>query len=88
MSSTVIQELYTLFMAGLIITGPPMAAAVGLGLLLAIIQSATQIQDQSLPQLVKIVVILGVVMVMGVPLSSPLFQSTLRIFASFHSMTR
>jgi type III secretion protein S len=58
------------------------------GILLAIIQAATQIQDQSLPALVKIIVILAVVIFFGVPLSNPLFEHTRMIFASFHTMTR
>lgn len=88
MGGGVLNELYTMFVAGLVISAPPMIAAVVIGLLLAIIQAATQIQDQSLPQLVKIMVILIVVIVLGVPLSSPLFENTRRIFASFHAMTR
>lgn len=88
MGSGVINELYNMFVAGLVISAPPMIAAVAIGLLLAILQAATQIQDQSLPQLVKIMVILVVVIVLGVPLSSPLFEHTRRIFASFHVMTR
>jgi type III secretion protein S len=87
-SPGLIQELYVGFMAGLILCAPPVIAAVVVGLLLAIIQAATQIQDQSLPQLVKIVVILGVVIAFGIPLSSPLFEHTKTIFGSFHAMTR
>jgi type III secretion protein S len=87
-NSGIVQELYTGFMAGLIMVAPPVLAAVIVGLVLAILQAATQIQDQSLPQLVKIVVILGVVVLMGVPLSTPLFEHTRALFASFHNMTR
>jgi type III secretion protein S len=88
MGSGVLNELYSMFLAGLIIAGPPMIAAVVIGLLLTILQTAMQIQDQSLPQLVKVIVILVVVIVLGVPLSYPLLENTRRIFASFHAMTR
>lgn len=87
-SPGIVQELYTNFMAGLVISAPPILGAVVIGILLAIIQAATQIQDQSLPQLIKIVAILGIVIVFGVPLSTPLFEHTRVLFASFHAMTR
>jgi type III secretion protein S len=87
-SAGLVQQLYESFMAGMIIAAPPMIAAVAVGLLLAILQAATQIQDQSLPQLVKILVILGVLIVGGVPMSTPLFDYSRTLFASFHTMTR
>jgi type III secretion protein S len=87
-SQGIVQELYTAFMAGMVLSAPPVVAAVVIGLLLAIIQAATQIQDQSLPQLIKIVVIALVVIFFGVPLSNPLFEHTRTLFASFHNMTR
>lgn len=77
-----------MFMAGMVLSVPPVMAAVIIGFVLAVIQAATQIQDQSLPQLVKIVVISGVVILFGVPLSMPLFEHTRSLFASFHNMTR
>lgn len=83
-----LQELYTAFQAGMLIAAPPMIAAAVVGVLLAIIQAATQIQDQSLPQLVKIIVILVVLIAFGVPLSGPLFEHARMLFASFHVMTR
>lgn len=87
-SSGLVQQLYESFMTGMIIAAPPMIAAVVVGLILAILQAATQIQDQSLPQLVKIIVILVVLIVGGVPMSTPLFDYPRSLFASFHTMTR
>jgi type III secretion protein S len=87
-SPGIVNQLYSLFMAGLILAAPPIFAAMVVGILLAIIQAATQIQDQSLPQLVKVIVISGVLIVLGVPLSIPLFEGTRALFASFHTMTR
>lgn len=83
-----LHEFYTSFMAGMLIAAPPMIAAAIVGVLLAIIQAAVQIQDQVLPQLVKIIVILTVLVVFGAPLSQPLFDHTRTLFASFHVMTR
>ena len=87
-SSGLVQQLYESFMTGMIIAAPPMIAAVVVGVLLAIIQAATQIQDQSLPQLVKILVILLVLIIGGVPMTAPLFEYSRTLFASFHTMTR
>lgn len=86
--SGLLHEMYTSFMAGMLIAAPPMIAAAVVGVLLAIVQAAVQIQDQVLPQLVKIIVILTVLIVFGVPLSQPLFDHTRTLFASFHVMTR
>ena len=44
-SNGLLQELYTAFMAGMLIAAPPMIAAAVVGVLLAIIQAAVQIQD-------------------------------------------
>lgn len=87
-SSGLVQQIYESFMAGLVIAAPPMIAAVIVGVVLAILLAAMQIQDQTLPQLVKIIVILGVLMIGGVPMSAPLFEYSRTLFASFHTMTR
>lgn len=88
MTSPIVQQLYTNFMAALVLSGPPLVAAMIIGVLLAVIQAATQIQDQSLPQLVKVIVIAAVVIFFGVPMSVPLFENARSTFASFHNMTR
>ncbi|MCC5979120.1 MAG: flagellar biosynthetic protein FliQ [Salinarimonas sp.] len=87
-SSGLVEQIYDSFLTGLIIVAPPMIAAMVVGVLLAILMAATQIQDQTLPQLVKIIVILAVLIVGGVPMSAPLFEYSRTLFASFHTMTR
>ena len=86
--SGLLEQLYRAFEAGMLIAAPPMIAAAVIGVVLAIVQAAVQIQDQSLPQLVKIIVILVVLIAFGVPLSTPLFEQTRMLFASFYLMTR
>ena len=73
-SSGLVEQIYASFLTGLIIVAPPMIAAMVVGVVLAILMAATQIQDQTLPQLVKIIVILAVLMIGGVPMSAPLFD--------------
>jgi type III secretion protein S len=81
-------EIYSNFRAGAILAGIPVAIAVLVGVVLAILQAATQIQDQTLPAMVKVIVILGVYLAMGQTLSYPLYEHTRQVFSSFHLMTR
>lgn len=82
------QEIYMNFRAGAILAGVPVAAAIIIGIVLAILQAATQIQDQSLPALTKVIVILIMLMAFGYALSQPLVEHTRTVFSSFHGMTR
>jgi type III secretion protein S len=89
MNSVVLsQEIYLNFRAGAILAGVPVAIAIALGIMLSIFQAATQIQDQALPALAKVIVIIGVLMASGYSLSQPLVEHTRSLFASFHGMTR
>lgn len=81
-------EIYTNFAAGAVLAGVPVAIAIVLGIFISIFQAATQIQDQSLPALTKVIVICGVLLGFGLPLSYPLYEHTLVLFSSFHAMTR
>lgn len=89
MNSVVLtQEIYLNFRAGAILAGVPVAVAIALGIFLSIFQAATQIQDQTLPALAKVIVILGVLLGSGYSLSQPLVEHTRSVFSSFHGMTR
>jgi flagellar biosynthesis protein FliQ len=81
--STISFEIYTALMAGLMIAGPIMAVAAGAGLILGILQAATQIQDQALPQIVKIFIVSFTMILFGGVLSVPLFNQASRILDTF-----
>jgi type III secretion protein S len=49
----------------LMICGPVLLVAVAVGLTIGLLQALTQIQDQTLPQAVKILVILVMVVLLG-----------------------
>jgi type III secretion protein S len=49
----------------LLVSSPVLAAAVLVGLLVGLGQALTQIQDQTLPQAVKLVAVLLVILVLG-----------------------
>jgi type III secretion protein S len=85
--ATLTQTIYAFFSTGFLIVAPPMALAIAAGLILAILQAATQIQEQSLPALVKVVVIMTVLAMMGVPLATPFFEQTRSVFSSFYAMS-
>ena len=66
-----------------IISGAPLLAAAGIGLIVSFLQAITQIQDQTLPQLAKVIVI-GVVLVMlGPGLSQTLMSAAGNSFDTF-----
>lgn len=67
----------------LILSGPPLAAAVVLGVVVGFLQAVTQIQDQTLPQAVKLVVVVMLVIVLGPALSAVLLAETNAILDEF-----
>jgi type III secretion protein S len=74
------QSLYLI----LLLSGPPILISMLLGLLVAIFQAATQIQEQTLSFTVKLVAVILVLMLMGGFLSAQIMQFSLTIFDNFH----
>jgi type III secretion protein S len=71
-----------------LISMPPLLVAMIVGLVVAVLQSATQIQDQTLPLTVKLVAVAVVLAVFGQALTRPLVQYTTRIFDDFPYIAR
>jgi type III secretion protein S len=69
-------------------TMPPLVGAVAVGLLVGVLQAATQIQDQSIPQTFKLIVVLAVVTFAGSLLAVPLVRQTVYLLDNFSLMTR
>lgn len=67
----------------LIISGPPILVATAVGLIVAIVQAATQIQEQTLPQAVKLVAIFITIIAMAGFLSTALITFGDRMFSTF-----
>jgi type III secretion HrpO family protein len=74
------QSLYLI----LLLSGPPILISMILGLLVAIFQAATQIQEQTLSFTVKLVAVILVLMFMGGFLSAQIMQFSLTIFNNFY----
>ena len=70
--------------AAVILAGPPLLIATGVGLLIALIQTLIQLQEQTLPVAVKIIAVSMVLLTMGGALFNPLYLLTIEIFDNFY----
>lgn len=67
----------------LILSAPPILISMVFGIIVAIIQAATQIQEQTLSFTVKLVAVIFTIMYMGGWLGSQIIQFTNHIFFNF-----
>lgn len=84
--AVLINQLYSFMFNSAILCGVPLIIATILGLFVSILQAVTQIQDQSLPQTIKIVAIAFIFLTFGSLLAAPFFQSSVNLFSSFHKI--
>ncbi len=75
-------------MTVLILSAPVLLVAVTVGLVIGLLQAVTQIQDQTLPQTVKLLTVLVVIILFGGMMGSYLAQQALTIMTDFPRMTR
>lgn len=64
----------------LLLSGPPLLASLVVGFVVGVIQAATQIQDQTLAFVPKLVVVMLVLIAMGPVLGSQLVRFTQALF--------
>ena len=84
MYSTEIYQLsYQALLLILLLSGPPILISTLLGLMVAIFQAATQIQEQTLSFMVKLFAVMLSLLVMGGWLSAQIMQFTTNIFVNF-----
>ena len=72
----------------LMLSGPPIAAAAIVGLVVAILQAATQIQEQTFAYALKFVAIVLALFVTGAMIGGTLYTYSNRIFTEFPHLTR
>ena len=72
----------------LILSGPPIAAAAAVGLLVAVFQSATQLQEQTLQYTAKFVTIVLMLFLTGALLGGALYQFGDRVFTELPALVR
>lgn len=72
----------------LILSGPPIAAAALVGLAIAFLQAATQLQEQTFAYAVKFLVIVLMLFVTGTLIGGTLYTYADRIFLDFPGLVR
>lgn len=82
-SSEIVQLSYQALLLILLLSAPPIVISTILGLLVAIFQAATQIQEQTLSFMIKLFSVILVLLYMGGWLSSQIMQFTQNIFVNF-----
>lgn len=82
-SVEIYQLSYQALLLILILSGPPILISTILGLCVAIFQAATQIQEQTLSSMVKLVAVIATLFVLGGWLGAQIMQYTLNIFINF-----
>ena len=84
MYSTEIYQLsYQALLLILILSAPPILISTLLGLFVAVFQAATQIQEQTLSFMVKLVAVVFTLLMLGGWLSAQIMQYTSNIFMNF-----
>lgn len=79
-----ISALYNTFYYAAVFLVPPLLIATAVAFLVGLLQAITQIQEQTLPQTIKILVIGFVLIVFGGVLTAPLYSASDEIFSRFH----
>ena len=72
----------------LILSGPPIAAAAIVGLVIAFLQAATQLQEQTFAYALKFVAIVLALFVTGSMIGGTLYAYSNRIFSEFPALIR
>lgn len=82
-----IQYTYQALWLVLILSAPPVVVAAIIGLILAIVQAATQIQEQTFQYAAKFFAIVVTILVTGSLLGGTLLQFTDRVMSDFVGIT-
>ncbi|HEX2579464.1 MAG TPA: type III secretion system export apparatus subunit SctS [Rhabdochlamydiaceae bacterium] len=78
------QLSYQALLMILILSGPPILISMAVGLFVAILQAATQIQEQTLSFTVKLIAVIFTLILMGGWLGGQIVQFTNTIFQNFY----
>lgn len=79
-NAEIYQLSYQALLLILILSGPPILISMVLGLMVAVFQAATQIQEQTLSFTVKLFAVIFTVIAMGGWLGAQVMQYTMTIF--------
>ncbi|MBA3958309.1 MAG: type III secretion system export apparatus subunit SctS [Parachlamydiaceae bacterium] len=81
--SHVIQLAYQGLLLILILSAPPILVSMFFGIIVAIFQAATQIQEQTLSFTIKLVAVTLTLMLLGSWLGAQIMQFSLNVFTNF-----
>ncbi len=82
-SSQIYQLSYQALLMILLLSGPPILISMFVGLFVAILQAATQVQEQTLSFTVKLIAVIATLLLMGGWLGAEILQFTNSIFQNF-----
>ena len=85
---TVLELTKQALMLTLILSGPPIAAAALVGLVVAFLQAATQLQEQTFAYAIKFTVIVITLFVTGALIGGTLYTYADKIFVDFPALIR
>ena len=88
MHSALLDQFTTTLNIVLYMSLPPLLGAMVVGLTVGILQAVTQVQDQSLPVVFKLLIVIAVIAFGGPLLVMPLVQQSVQLFDSFPMLTR
>ena len=83
-----IEQLQSMLSIVLIMSLPPLGAAMVVGLIVGVLQAVTQVQDQSLPVAFKLLAVIAILALAGPLLVVPLVELSGQLFDGFPAMTR
>jgi type III secretion protein S len=86
--ATIVDHLVRALAVVMIFALPPLGVAMVAGLVVSILQAATQIQDQTWPLTIKFVAVVATLAIFGAVLAAPLIQFTDQILSDFPGLTR
>lgn len=81
------QLCYQALLMMLILSTPPILISLSIGLFVAVLQAATQIQEQTLSFTVKLIAVIFTLLLMGGWLGAQIMQFTNTIFQNFYKWT-
>jgi type III secretion protein S len=83
-TTEIYQLAYQALLMILILSGPPIIISMVVGLFVAILQAATQVQEQTLSFTVKLIAVIFTLLLMGGWLGGQIVQYANTIFQNFH----
>lgn len=83
----IVHHMNTALSLILLLSMPPLIIASVVGLVVGLLQAVTQIQDQTLPLAIKLIVVVLSIVLLGPLMVGPLLEHTEQVFRDFPKLT-